>query len=127
MVNTTLPLRWKDVDFQLDSGGEVFRAKSIDVGKTINSEDLDQMGTDDIDVIPGAIVRTFSIVIDELAGNWTTFDSWCDGSTTHDLKISKASATLTLTNAKCFDMSNSGSTGAQQQITITGRYESASV
>lgn len=125
MVSTTVPYRAKDVDWQLDGAGEVYRAMAIEVTKAVESEDVPQMGTTDYDRMPGTIKVEWSLTIDEVAGNFATMETWADGSTTHDLKISKGSATLTLLNAKCFDLRNTSSSGSTGQIVISGNADAS--
>lgn len=120
MTSTSIPLVYHDVDFQLDSGGEVFRAKTLSVNNQTNRLDHENMGSQEIVHGPGSNLREFTLTIDELSGNYETFRTWKGGTVTHDLKISKGAATMTLTNAKLFGMDWSGTVGSANTLTLTG-------
>lgn len=120
MVNTGAPYRAKDIDFQLSGGGEVYRGASIEITKTVSREDEGQLGTQTTDYFDGGIMFEWSLTVQEVTGNFATLEAWCDGSSTHTLNISKGAATLALSNAKCFTMTNPHSVGSTSEITITG-------
>jgi hypothetical protein len=123
LVDTDLPFRFEDVDFQLDTGGdgEIYRAKDISVTKTKGSEDIDQMGTTRLDTVSTNLKVEWNITIDEVSGNFTTLDLWVNTiGATHDIRISKGSATLTLTNAEAFGWTNNSSSGSTTQLVLNG-------
>ncbi len=120
MVSTTAAYQFFDVDFQLDTDGEVFRAKSITVTKTVEGDDQTQMGKKEYDFVEKKTKWEWQITIDEIAGNFTTLDAWADGSTSHILKISKGAATLTLPDARCMSLQNTSGDQATSQIILSG-------
>lgn len=120
MTSTTIPLVYHDVDFQLDSSGEVFRAKTISFNNQTSRIDHEKMGSQEIDFGPGSNIRDWTITIDEISGNYNTFLTWKGGTNTHTLNISKGAATMALADAKLFGLDFSATVGSANSLVLTG-------